>query len=368
MASNNDAHVTATPAAPAIVVATAATAAAVVADGRSEWWSRARMFAAGGVAGIANLTVGHPLDTLKVRLQTEGRFGRFAGPIDCIRQTVRTEGVLGFYKGFTPPLLGRVMTHSVMFGLQGWTLRELAHRYSGDDGTHPRDELMRTAPLSHIFISGFVAGMGMIAVCTPIDQTKALLQVQYAEARKAAATGGMAGAPAAGAAAAETAASTTAAMRYSGPLDCGRQLVRQYGVYGGLFRWWFPSALELSTLSVYFTAYAVAYRAMRPLHNDGRAGQMPAGVAAALSGALGGGAMILASYPFDVIRSRLMAQPRVPGQPLRFTGWRDCATKIWRAEGPRAFVAGFVPGLGRSFAANAAGFSAYELALKLIPN
>lgn len=49
--------------------------------------------------------VGHPFDTIKVRLQTADK-SQFSGPIRCVVQTARNEGVSGFYKGVTPPLVG----------------------------------------------------------------------------------------------------------------------------------------------------------------------------------------------------------------------------------------------------------------------
>lgn len=67
------------------------------------------------------MAVGHPFDTIKVRLQTEGAGGRFKGPLVRMRcdvcsealimtqhalsVTVRTEGVRGLYKGAFPPLV-----------------------------------------------------------------------------------------------------------------------------------------------------------------------------------------------------------------------------------------------------------------------
>lgn len=58
-----------------------------------------RGFLAGTASGISKLVTGHPLDTIKVRLQTEGGYGRFKGPIDCLKQTWKTEGIRGLYKG-----------------------------------------------------------------------------------------------------------------------------------------------------------------------------------------------------------------------------------------------------------------------------
>ena len=62
-------------------------------------------FVAGVFSGITKLTVGHPFDTVKVRLQTATK-AQFSGPWDCVVQTIRREGVSGLYKGATPPLLG----------------------------------------------------------------------------------------------------------------------------------------------------------------------------------------------------------------------------------------------------------------------
>lgn len=69
-------------------------------------------FVAGVFSGITKLTVGHPFDTIKVRMQTSAD-GKFKGPMDCLFQTIRKEGVRGLYKGATPPLVGWMMMDSV---------------------------------------------------------------------------------------------------------------------------------------------------------------------------------------------------------------------------------------------------------------
>jgi len=69
-------------------------------------------FVAGVFSGIAKLTVGHPFDTIKVRLQTSDK-SRFRGPLDCLLRTVRNEGIRGLYKGATPPLVGWMFMDSL---------------------------------------------------------------------------------------------------------------------------------------------------------------------------------------------------------------------------------------------------------------
>eukprot|EP00760_Papus_ankaliazontas_P004330 PhM_4_TR11813/c0_g1_i1/m.58934 len=71
-----------------------------------------------GAAAIATL-VGHPMDTMKVRLQNSH------GPsslMHIVRHTFRHEGVAGFYKGVVPPLLGRSWIKAVNYGTYGGVL------------------------------------------------------------------------------------------------------------------------------------------------------------------------------------------------------------------------------------------------------
>ena len=56
--------------------------------------------ASGTVAGIAVCLVGHPFDTLKVRLQTQPVHSPvYSGLVDCFVKTLKWEGIGGLYKG-----------------------------------------------------------------------------------------------------------------------------------------------------------------------------------------------------------------------------------------------------------------------------
>lgn len=73
-----------------------------------ETYSRVMGFVAGMFSGVAKNTVGHPFDTVKVRLQTSqvgsGAGIQFKGPLDCVYKTLKNQGIRGLYLGFTPPL------------------------------------------------------------------------------------------------------------------------------------------------------------------------------------------------------------------------------------------------------------------------
>ncbi len=69
-------------------------------------------FVAGWCGGASSLIIGHPLDTIKVRLQSM----QYAGTFDCILRTLRTEGALALYKGMEFPLLSVGLINSLYFG------------------------------------------------------------------------------------------------------------------------------------------------------------------------------------------------------------------------------------------------------------
>ena len=65
------------------------------------------------------------------------------------------------------------------------------------------------------------------------------------------------------------------------------------------------------------------------------------------SSAVAGFTAALFSLPFDLIKSRLMAQkPDVNGK-LPYSGISDCAIKIFKSDGPKGFFAGFSAYYGR---------------------
>jgi solute carrier family 25 carnitine/acylcarnitine transporter 20/29 len=61
---------------------------------------------AGTIGGWAQVTVGQPLDTIKVRIQTQPTPAIYKNATDCFQQLVKAEGLKGLYRGVVPPLAG----------------------------------------------------------------------------------------------------------------------------------------------------------------------------------------------------------------------------------------------------------------------
>lgn len=58
--------------------------------------------------GCAGVIVGHPLDTVKVCLQTQdAKNPRYKNTFHCLQSIFAKEGVRGIYKGVTSPLMGK---------------------------------------------------------------------------------------------------------------------------------------------------------------------------------------------------------------------------------------------------------------------
>lgn len=66
-----------------------------------------KYFISGGFGGICTVLVGHPFDTIKVRLQTSALTNQhYNGMVDCASKTIKREGVRGLYKGMSAPIAG----------------------------------------------------------------------------------------------------------------------------------------------------------------------------------------------------------------------------------------------------------------------
>lgn len=70
---------------------------------------------AGTVGGVAQVLVGQPFDTTKVRIQSSATPG--TSPIEVIRSLLRNEGPLAFYKGTLLPLIGIGACVSIQFSV-----------------------------------------------------------------------------------------------------------------------------------------------------------------------------------------------------------------------------------------------------------
>ncbi|KAF8545262.1 mitochondrial carrier domain-containing protein [Trichophaea hybrida] len=281
-----------------------------------------RGFVAGVFSGVSKLAVGHPFDTIKVRLQTSPP-DRFKGPLDCLLKTLRNEGFRGVYKGATPPLVGWMFMDSVMLGsLSNYCALLKTHVYHGENLT-----------VAGHGAAGVLAGWTVSFIAAPVEHVKARLQVQYHRAEQK--------------------------PRYSGPIDCIRQLVRSHGI-PGLFH-----GLSATLLfRTFFCFWWGSYEMFKKLLNQHTALSTPA--VNFWAGGLSAQVFWLTSYPSDVVKQRIMTDPLEPGE-RKFARWKDAARAVYIESGWKGYWRGFVPCFLRAFPANAMALATFETVMKVLP-
>ncbi|KAJ6146141.1 hypothetical protein N7497_008123 [Penicillium chrysogenum] len=298
-------------------------------------------FVAGVFSGIAKLSVGHPFDTVKVRLQTS-KDVQFRGPLDCSLQTLRKEGLQGFYKGATPPLVGWMMMDShagLLDSISPITTRkcllETSHPPLPSLSRYQPD--LATLPSFGHGIAGIMAGTTVSFIAAPVEHVKARLQVQYAADKSK--------------------------RMYSGPIDCMRKMIRTHGI-SGLYRGLCATIFFRSFFFFWWGSYDVLTRYFK------KNTTLSAPAINFWAGGISAQCFWLTSYPSDVVKQRLMTDPMggaMNDGKRQFRGWKDAAVAVWRERGWRGYWRGFVPCFLRAFPANAMALVAFEGVMRTLP-
>lgn len=125
----------------------------------------AKDLTAGTIGGAAQLIVGHPFDTIKVKLQSQpvpppGQLPRYLGAIDAVKKTLAAEGPRGLYKGMGAPLATVAALNAVLFSVRG-QMETLLRSEPG-------------APLSvnQQVVAGAGAGVAVAILATPTELIK----------------------------------------------------------------------------------------------------------------------------------------------------------------------------------------------------
>ncbi|KAI9478095.1 MAG: mitochondrial carrier domain-containing protein [Benjaminiella poitrasii] len=276
---------------------------------------------AGTIGGWAQVVVGHPADTIKVRLQTQPSPPIYNGAMDCVRKLVKEEGAQGLYRGVMSPLAGIGFCNAVMFMANGWSRRVLQN---GDEN--------KTLSILEIGVAGSFAGSVMAFLNCPIELLKVKLQTQDPQGFMN--------------------AHGKHEPAYRGVLDCGIRTVRAQG-FMGIYRGMGVTLLrDTPSYFAYFVAYEGLKRVFQKVKKDEQLGNFEL----LMAGGLSGFAAWIPAYPQDVIKSNFQ-------NDVRYKSIGQVVKTLYRSAGPRAFVNGLGPTLVRAFPANAATFYAYEMAM-----
>ncbi|QRG36321.1 hypothetical protein FDK38_000656 [Candidozyma auris] len=275
----------------------------------------------GTVGGIAQVLVGQPFDTVKVRLQSAPD-GTYSGAGDVIKKLLANEGPKGFYKGTLTPLVGVGACVSVQFSVNEFMKRYYDNKLQG-----------QSLSLLQFFNCGAVAGFANGFLAGPIEHIRIRLQTQ-----------------------------TGSVKQFNGPIDCMKKLTQSTGIQG-LFKGLVPTlARESIGLGIYFASYeALIARELKmktfPTRSDIPAWKL------CMYGGLSGYALWSAIYPVDVLKSKLQTDSL--SKPS-YSGSVSVAKDIIKKGGIKGFYKGFLPTILRAAPANGATFAAFEVTMRLI--
>lgn len=277
---------------------------------------------AGTMGGIAQVLVGQPFDTVKVRLQSAPE-GTYSGAGDVIKKLITNEGLGGFYKGTLTPLIGVGACVSVQF-----SVNEYMKRYY--------DETLQGKPMSllQFFNCGAVAGFANGFLASPIEHIRIRLQTQ-----------------------------TGNSASFSGPVDCFKKIYQKRGLFSGIYKGLAPTLFRESVgLGIYFATYeALIAKVLRDKLYATRADIAPWKLC--IYGGLSGYALWIAIYPVDVLKSKLQTDSL--SKPA-YRGSLDVTRDLFKKAGIKGFYKGFVPTILRAAPANGATFAVFELTMRLL--
>ena len=111
-------------------------------ENRAVWWKETLFGLGTGVLyGTTSVTVGHPFDTIKTKMQAQSGFERTT-MAQSFAKTIRDGGIRGVYKGAVPPLLGSGIYRSMQFAAF-----EGAYTFLGDRAMWSKYEVPLTGGL-----------------------------------------------------------------------------------------------------------------------------------------------------------------------------------------------------------------------------
>ncbi|KAG0764897.1 hypothetical protein G6F24_004853 [Rhizopus arrhizus] len=287
---------------------------------KHDWWKEfaqshenIKHSIAGAGAGIVSSIVTCPLDVAKTRLQNQGVVlpgeKMYKGTVGTLSRIWYEEGIRGLYRGLSPTILGYLPT---------WAIYFTAYDYYSEKGW-----------LLHI-VSAMSAGALSTSLTNPLWVIKTRFMTQNER--------------------------TT--YRYNNTLHAFATIAREEG-FRGFYKGLGSSLIGISHVAVQFPLYEklkIAFH-VEQKHSSSSSGSTSILLASSLSKM----AASLATYPHEVIRTRLQNQTR---RPYKYQGILHAIKVISKEEGLCGFYKGLSTNLVRTVPSSALTILTYELIVR----
>ncbi|KAF7494952.1 Mitochondrial basic amino acids transporter [Sarcoptes scabiei] len=209
-------------------------------------------FVSGFFGGVAGVLVGHPLDTIKVIVQTSPH------RLSAI-SVARNSSISSLYRGIKAPLAGLAALNTIVFGVHGSIMR-----LTFDNERNISHTLFMNA------IAGSCAGLAQSIISSPIELLKTRSQINSHSI-----------------------------------LTNAKQIIYSEGGFRGLYRgFWMTVLRDCPAFATYFYSYESL------IYHLTRSKEKPSTVDTLFAGGVAGALSWLVIYPIDVIKSRIQADIR----------------------------------------------------------
>ncbi|KAH9980194.1 mitochondrial NAD transporter [Lactifluus volemus] len=288
---------------------------------------------AGAVGGLVASIATCPLDVIKTKLQAQrATLGQadYLGISATFRDIIRHDGFRGLYRGLGPTILGYLPTWAIYFAVYDGIKTRFGELPLGIDASIAKSErlypapsakgyqpIVREHPWSLHLLSAMVAGATSTVCTLPFWVIKTRIMTQSRNE-----------------------------PRYRHTLDAAITIYRSEGIRA-FYRGFIPSLLGIAHVAVQFPLYE-KLKIIAKRHSSDR----PLSVHAILfCSAVAKMTASVATYPHEVVRTRLQAQRRLllpSGAPRKRSGIIRTTGKIIHFEGWRGLYKGLSVNLIRT--------------------
>mmetsp|Transcript_19561 Transcript_19561/g.34883 ORF Transcript_19561/g.34883 Transcript_19561/m.34883 type:complete len:287 (+) Transcript_19561:1869-2729(+) len=273
-------------------------------------------FLAGGASALVAITIMHPVDVVKTRLQMQGEGAnaggvKYKGVFSSMVRIAQNEGIAGLYRGILPAYCLQFTVTAVRFGIYGASKKWFAEQDAMGDG-----EASKTSRLSRNFALAGISGAcgGMLGA--PFFALKTRAQVYSTSKELAVGT------------------------QHKPPESIPRALMQIYREEGlrGFIR---GTDAFVPRVVVYGAAQLGVYDLVKTIFLE-NFGFVEGPLLHFSTAAVAAAVAVTAIQPFDFLAARTMNQPvdLATGRGALYNGLLDCAVKSIRSEGPSCLLKG----------------------------
>lgn len=275
---------------------------------------------AGSLGGAAATAIEYPMDTIKVRLQDDGK--RYKNIFHCVRHILEKEGLInGFFRGLPAPVLGAAFENAILFVVYRGFVDALQRIFLVNS------YLQDNEPLTIVACAGAAGGVVVSLILTPADLVKCRMQVQNTL--------------------------PVADRIYKNSVQCLLAIYKKRGVRG-LFRGHVAMTLrEAIGCGWYFVTFQFLIRSFL---KEGESFHEVSPLVHLFAGGCAGVAFWSSTYPIDAVKTK---QQTMKADYMRLN-FRQSCRRLYRTEGLRGMFRGYGVTAVRAFPGNAVLIAVYE--------